>query len=212
MKKIIFALLISSIVLGACNATPEKELDEALPVIAQPSSVKKTVDSSQSESANKNVVDSSDNSSTELTENKSSETSDSVTKNSPDNTSEEASKTEEKTSTPSDSNALTELKNGTFKNAAHKVSGNAKLIKIGEQHYLRLEDFETENGPGLHMYLVKNVTGTPDGNDFLDLGSLKSTKGNQNYEIPPDTDIDSYKSVSVWCQPFGVNFGFAQFN
>lgn len=31
----------------------------------------------------------------------------------------------------------------------------------------------------------------------------------QNYEVPGDANLNKYKSVSIWCARFGVNFGFA---
>ena len=38
---------------------------------------------------------------------------------------------------------------------------------------------------------------------------LKGNKGDQNYEVPADADLNKYKSVSIWCARFGVNFGAA---
>ena len=69
------------------------------------------------------------------------------------------------------------------------------------------------NGPDVRVYLVA----APDTNDdatviqsgFIDLGSMKGNIGNQNYEVPPDTDLSRYRSVSIWCRRFGVNFGAA---
>jgi hypothetical protein len=78
---------------------------------------------------------------------------------------------------------------------------------------LRLSSFETSNGPDVHVYLVAaevakdNATVKKAG--FIDLGSIKGNKGDQNYEIPADTDLNKYKSVSIWCARFGVNFGAA---
>ncbi len=38
------------------------------------------------------------------------------------------------------------------------------------------------------------------------LGKLKGDVGNQNYEIPEDTDISEYNSVVIWCEVFSVLF------
>jgi Electron transfer DM13 len=38
---------------------------------------------------------------------------------------------------------------------------------------------------------------------------MKGNQGNQNYHVPPDTDLGKYRSVSIWCRRFGVNFGAA---
>lgn len=56
----------------------------------------------------------------------------------------------------------------------------AKIIKTENTNILRLENFNTDNGPDLFVYLVKKSTGSPSGNDFINLGNLKSTNGNLN--------------------------------
>ncbi|MEL6892948.1 MAG: DM13 domain-containing protein, partial [Actinomycetota bacterium] len=71
--------------------------------------------------------------------------------------------------------------------------------------FLRLENFESNNGPDLNVYLVN----PDDPSDFVDLGDLKGNIGDQNYEIPADVDLDRYSRVSIWCVRFGVGFGQA---
>lgn len=44
---------------------------------------------------------------------------------------------------------------------------------------------------------------------FIDLGSMKGKKGDQNYDIPADADLSKYKYATIWCARFGVNFGLA---
>jgi hypothetical protein len=44
---------------------------------------------------------------------------------------------------------------------------------------------------------------------FIDLGPIKGNEGDQNYEIPATADLGNYRSVSIWCARFGVNFGAA---
>ena len=44
---------------------------------------------------------------------------------------------------------------------------------------------------------------------FVDLGSMKGNKGDQNYDIPADVDLAKFKTVTIWCARFGVNFGLA---
>lgn len=44
---------------------------------------------------------------------------------------------------------------------------------------------------------------------FIDLGSMKGNRGNQNYDVPAEADLNKYRSVSIWCRRFGVNFGAA---
>ena len=46
--------------------------------------------------------------------------------------------------------------------------------------------------------------------DFIDLGKIKATKGNVNYDIPEGVDTDKYNKVLVWCVPFGVIFSYSE--
>lgn len=100
---------------------------------------------------------------------------------------------------------------GNFEDAdaIHKVSGEARVIRSGDEsngRYLRLEDFESINGPDLYVYLS-----TGKGNDdFVNLGRLKGNVGNQNYELPEDIDLEKYDNVLIWCQRFSVLFGSAE--
>ena len=81
---------------------------------------------------------------------------------------------------------------------------------------LRLTNFETSNGPDVHVYLVAtqdakdNDTVTKAG--FVDLGSLKGNIGDQNYELPANADLAKYRAVTIWCKRFSVNFGTAPLN
>jgi hypothetical protein len=96
---------------------------------------------------------------------------------------------------------------GQFESGAHPTNGQAVVIGNGtEQRFLRFENFETDNGPDLNVYLF-NVNG--DGSDFIDLGDLKGNIGEQNYEIPVGVDLDVYGEVSIWCVRFSVGFGGA---
>jgi hypothetical protein len=92
-----------------------------------------------------------------------------------------------------------------FKASAHEVSGKAVLINNNENKILRFENFETINGPNLHIYLSKDLKGE----DFIDLGEIRATKGNVNYEIPNGVDLSEYNKVLVWCVPFKVLFSYA---
>lgn len=101
------------------------------------------------------------------------------------------------------------LVQGSFIGRAHPTSGVAKVITDGNQRFLRFEDFETDNGPDLNVYLT---TTSPDGgvgDDYIDLGNLKGNIGNQNYELGPEVDLDRYTTVFIWCVRFSVAFGAA---
>ena len=98
------------------------------------------------------------------------------------------------------------LLEGMFKARAHGVEGKALLIEDGDDKIIRFEDFDTINGPALRIYLSSDLGD----DDFVDLGPIKATKGNVNYDIPAGTDTSKYKNVLVWCKPFGVLFSYAE--
>ena len=103
---------------------------------------------------------------------------------------------------------------GTFHSAAHETKGTATIYEVGGgKRVLRLTEFATSNGPDVHVLLGKagdasdNATVKDAG--YFDLGSLKGNIGDQNYEIPTDVNPSDFKSVTIWCNRFSVNFGTA---
>jgi len=97
------------------------------------------------------------------------------------------------------------LAQGDFRRRFHSVEGRALLIAQGDEHILRFEDFQTDNGPRLHIYLSRDRGDE----DFIDLGPIKATRGNVNYQVPAGVDFEKYQNVLVWCKPFGVLFSYA---
>jgi hypothetical protein len=103
---------------------------------------------------------------------------------------------------------------GNFKSLAHETKGLASIYQLADgKRTLRLTGFETSNGPDVHVYLT--AAEVEKGSDaikqagFIDLGSMKGNKGDQNYDIPADADLNKFKNVAIWCARFGVNFGQA---
>jgi hypothetical protein len=90
-------------------------------------------------------------------------------------------------------------------------SGQALVYQLADgSRILRLQGFEVDNGPDLHVYLVP-VDPVPssigvENPGSVDLGGLKGNVGDQNYELPADLDLSQFKSVVIWCQPFRVPF------
>ena len=89
--------------------------------------------------------------------------------------------------------------------SSYDVEGKALWIEEEDKTTIRFEDFQTQNGPNLHIYLGADL----EGNDFVDLGPIKGTKGNVNYTIPEGVDLTKYNKVMIWCVPFEVLFGHA---
>ena len=112
---------------------------------------------------------------------------------------------------PSDAPEIVRLVEGTFVDRSHPGEGTAVVLNDGTtQRFLRLEeDFGTDNGPDLNVYLSAAPPDAAAGDfddDFVDLGDLKGNIGSQNYEIPSDVDLDRYRTVVIWCVRFGVAF------
>ncbi len=88
----------------------------------------------------------------------------------------------------------------------HKGSGEVKIIKDGEQTFLRFENFSVTNGPDLFVTLNK---GDSPKDDYIIVEPLKGNKGDQNYDISK-YNINDYQSVSIYCKAFSVEFATAQ--
>ena len=97
---------------------------------------------------------------------------------------------------------------GSFVDAdwIHKTQGTATITLDENGSVLNLEDFKTTNGPDLYIYLSTDKKAS----EFVDLGRLQSSNGNQSYEIPEDIDLSKYDKVLIWCKAFGVLFGTAE--
>lgn len=103
---------------------------------------------------------------------------------------------------------------GTFYGVMHPTTGAATIYRLGGgDRILRFTNFRTSNGPDVHVYLVAaddardNASVTRAG--FIDPGSMKGNIGDQNYAFGADVDLSKYRTVSVWCKRFSVNFGAA---
>jgi len=93
-----------------------------------------------------------------------------------------------------------------FESREYDVKGSAEVLTLEDGQVLRFENFETVNGPNLHIYLASDEEVT----DYIDLGSIKGTKGSINYDLPMGIDLDKYNHVVVYCVPFKVTFGIAE--
>jgi hypothetical protein len=115
---------------------------------------------------------------------------------------------------PTASVASNKLASGEFHNGAHETKGTATVFQLADgKKTLRLTNFETSNGPDVHVYLV--AAGDAKDNDtvknagFVDLGPMKGNIGDQNYDVPANVDLAKYRAATIWCARFSVNFGTA---
>ena len=90
----------------------------------------------------------------------------------------------------------------------------ATVYQLPDGHrVLRFTEFETSNGPDVRVYLVAaddaNDNDTVQRAGFVEVGPIKGNQGDQNYDLPADLDLSRYRSVTIWCKRFGVNFATA---
>ena len=106
------------------------------------------------------------------------------------------------------------LATGPFQSQEHPTSGSASLVQLPDgSHVVRLENLASSDGPDVKVWLSDREAGGDwfkyRSGRFLDLGPVKATHGNQNYAVPPGTDLSGLDTVVLWCDRFSVAFGSA---
>ena len=92
--------------------------------------------------------------------------------------------------------------------AGHEGTGDAGIFQDPDGSLvLRFENFDIENGPDLEVYLVPGPDQTSLAEGSIHLGALKGNIGDQNYDLPPGTELapGAYTAL-VWCEAFSVEF------
>lgn len=110
------------------------------------------------------------------------------------------------------------LAQGELISHEHETSGRALILELEDgSRVLRLEDLITSDGPQLEVWITDSpvIEGLDgwfvfDDGRYQNLGELKATQGNQNYELPVDVNLDEFTSISIWCSRFAVSFGAAE--
>ena len=97
------------------------------------------------------------------------------------------------------------LRTAMFQNAnGYRTSGGASIVREGDAHRLELgRDFRTDDSAALDVRLCRNSSCT--GGD-LNLGTLKSARGRQSYDLP--NAARAYSHVVIWCRAVRLAFGF----
>lgn len=108
------------------------------------------------------------------------------------------------------------LKSGSFRDADsfHRGSGEAKIYVLPDgARILRFENFSVTNGPDLRVLLTEAASPESQNDikvgEYIELAPLKGNKGDQNYELPPEFNIEEAMSVVIYCKPFHVIFSVA---
>ena len=92
----------------------------------------------------------------------------------------------------------------------HTGQGRVILVEGPDgRGVLRFEDYSVRNGPDLHVYLTPDPDLDIHVDGAVDLGEVRATSGNVNYEVPSGLDLSSFRGVVIYCQPFAVVFASA---
>jgi hypothetical protein len=86
-------------------------------------------------------------------------------------------------------------------------SGSVRIVKVGDERYVRFEDVDIAGAPDMYVYLSDRADGKP--GTYVDLGKLKATNGSFNHAIPASADLAGVRSVVVWCRQFSVTVTYA---
>ena len=108
---------------------------------------------------------------------------------------------------PSPAGAVTSERRADFAQRAQRAQGTARLMFIDKRQTLRFENFRTDNGPELRVFLSPALNAA----DVIDLGPLRATQGSLNYAVPEGTDTRKYNKVLIWCNTYGVLYSYAEF-
>ena len=107
---------------------------------------------------------------------------------------------------------LTSERVGMFQGkSSYTVEGSFGMSEVGENLELVFgSDFRASNGPGLYVYLSDNADGVSGG---IEVGELQANSGAQTYLISKDrAELFEYDFVHIYCRPFGVPFGYGEFD
>ncbi len=101
---------------------------------------------------------------------------------------------------------------GTWVNKQYKIKGAWEIENRNGQTVIKFKDgFKTKGGPDLKVFLSKknisDVNGKNATTDSILISTLKNKKGDQEYVLPANIDINDYASLLIHCEAFSVLWG-----
>jgi hypothetical protein len=112
---------------------------------------------------------------------------------------------------PAGATSGTVVAEGRFHDVAKSGRGSVQLHRLGDgRRVVRFEGFQTAENTDLFVWLseARDPRTSVDAvrAERVVVGNLKSTLGNQNYDVPPDLPSDRIRSVVVWCEPIAIAY------
>ncbi|MFN8344848.1 MAG: DM13 domain-containing protein [Spirosomataceae bacterium] len=103
-----------------------------------------------------------------------------------------------------DSTGQSLVAQGDFVSNVHTTSGNIKLYEKAGRYTLVFNQFKTDPGPDLRIYLSEDQAASV----AVEVSGKVNT-GNYFIELPAEANPRSQKFVLIWCKRFSVLFGNA---
>jgi hypothetical protein len=105
---------------------------------------------------------------------------------------------------PSTADRAAVVASGELVGIDHSASGRVLLIRRDDGSYVvRLAGLDVEPGPDYHVHLVPGADRHgPGGGVHLD--RLRGNRGNQNYDVPADVEVQPPVTLLIWCRAFAV--------
>lgn len=94
---------------------------------------------------------------------------------------------------------------GEFMSNVHPTSGTVKVYEKEGKRILVFENFKTDGGPDLRIYLSEDKAASK----AVEV-SNKVNLGNYFIELPAAADHKTQKFVLIWCKQYSVLFGNAE--
>lgn len=100
---------------------------------------------------------------------------------------------------------------GTFHQVAHKGKGFASIYQYKDgRRVLSFTQFITGSGKDLQVYMITAADALENDTvkqaEFISLGDLQSSEGDQTYALPETVDLTKYRAVTIWSRIYEVNF------
>lgn len=115
--------------------------------------------------------------------------------------------------------ADTVLANGSFEGKEGiATSGSYRIERENGNLQLVLgSDFQTEDGPDLHVVLSPTPSDKATGENVMEettvtVGALDALEGEQTYDLQDDLALDPLESVAIHCIQFSHLYGVANLN
>ncbi|GAB4032396.1 DM13 domain-containing protein [Spirosoma gilvum] len=97
------------------------------------------------------------------------------------------------------------LASGNFQNGVHTVSGQVRLYGRNGKQTLVFENFRSDTGPDLRIYLAADTQAS----NFTEVSLLTAT-GSFFVDVPAPVASSQQRFVLIWCKRFAVHFGNAE--